>query len=189
MEHRVPYLRKSQRDRKGNFKKGGKIFRSPFGNKTSDGFVPGTLSLNGNALNVDELQCHRVKIDVGFDWFWKDLGDIGMVIWFNSKTIPEGRFIGIPIVCFKHRRIGNRFFDTRSVLENTNYIYQDNETSASILSVIKKIKPLQKSWLQLSRTTEPQARQHRTTFNFEGGNGAIVSASGKTITITPKFKP
>jgi hypothetical protein len=30
----------------------------------------------------------------------------------HSKTIPEGRFIGIPIVCFKHRRMGNPIFLT-----------------------------------------------------------------------------
>jgi hypothetical protein len=37
-------------------------------------------------------------------------------------------------------------------------------------------------------TDDGTAREHRTTFNFEGGNGAIVSASGKTITITPKVQ-
>jgi hypothetical protein len=76
------------------------------------------------------------------------------------------------------------------VLENTNYIYQDNETSASILSVIKKIKPLQKSWLQLSRTTEPQARQHRTTRLILKAETVQLSARReKRSRSRQKFKP
>jgi hypothetical protein len=148
---------KSQRDRKGNFKKGGKIFRSWQQNKRR--FFSGTLSLNGNALNVTKLQCHtrqnwrRMMIDL------KDLGDIEW--WFDSsKTIPEG-FYWIPIVCFKHRRIGKPILTLRSASVGKYKLYLSRQRNIRVDPFgDKELNRCKSHWLQLSRTTEP--RQHRT---------------------------
>jgi hypothetical protein len=56
---------KSQRDRKGNFKRR-KIFRSFLATKQATVFFRNFI-IERERVERDELQCHRVKIDVGFD--------------------------------------------------------------------------------------------------------------------------
>jgi hypothetical protein len=177
---------KSQRDRKEILRKAGKY--SDHGNKTSDGFFRELYHWTGTRwtwriFNVTPRQNWR-RI-----WLiWKTLATLNGDL-IHSKTIPEGVFIEFQSYVSNTDGSGKLILTLRSASVGKYKLYLSRQRNIRVDPFgDKELNRCKSHWLQLSRTTEPSDNTG-PTFNFEGGNGAIVSASGKRSRSRQKFKP